>query len=462
MFKKLSNYQKELMLGRNVSNGYVKGGERRVFLNPRWIKQQPDNFIGGGDDEDEEYLDMELAAIDADMARNGHKIADIKNTKFMTEPLAPGYYSTMFDPDHVTPTDKLKDAKLMAKRVEKTADIKDYYDRVIKPEIAAGEARRYDAEYGDKELADQDVVKFTKLLFSMPKTEKDKLYDEMMADARTDNEKNMIKALFSGKAAYPNFKDLNSLIGIDTGQTGKTGSGTENADKYINLKLLMMCELLNIAADECDVMRKTIRRESPQSMRDARAAIRKPMLEAILDEIDDKDAANLKRKFGIEGRIPDPNVRKEKKAFDKFVIMTFYAVVLMATPDEVKQLKGMFEDFRNNSQIRKWKNLLNNNDNYRYQQLVGVERDYPGQLAKDDLTELWQLEFMRHGMDHDGALKAAEEIVKKPDADKYSDKTNNVLTQCFGNNIWHKGVLKNKTDHLMRRFLRGGSGNAKL
>lgn len=436
---KLDDYQKSVLLGMPYRNGYAGHGEQRVFLNPEYLKYNRPGAVKRGDaDDDDEPVDKDLAALG--IAGGGYTFDPEKVGTYVAEPLEPGYYTFQFDPGRESPTGRLRNAELMRDRLEKEGWIKDYYENNIKPEIAAGVVAQNDgAAEGD--VADQDVVQFTKMIRKMPKTEQDKLRDEMKAEAQTDDERAMIDAIFSGKAAYPDFKDLNAIAGIATDQKGGTGAGTQWADKHVNLRLLIMCEFLNIDAEDVALMRKFLRGNTKEA-RDTRAQIRNRMLKEIVEELQD-DAAKLVPVYGVDGRLPRGDVRTEKTQFDKFVNVLLGIVLEHATPEEKEQIRGMYDDFQKNSQVRKWKSFLSNDENREYQKLIAKQRDNGADMTDDEQVRMMQLDLMRRGRPADEARKTAEEILAADDPE--------AVAKAKGASI-----------DLMKSFLRGGSGTANI
>ena len=123
--------------------------------------------------------------------------------------------------------------------------------------------------------------------------------------------------------------------------------------------------------------------------------------------------------------------------------------------------------FYNDTQVRKLKSKLggaftDKGENAEFQNLIAKERDNPNSMTDDDIRRLWELEFIRKGVDAEQAKSAAATIVGNPDQKQYDSTTNTALTKAFGKSIWKKGELAKSTSELMKRFLRGGSGNANI
>lgn len=479
----LDDDQKEILVNMPYITGLAGKYRTKVFLNPKWLQQARATAAGGDSDDDDEQLDKELAALDSQIAHGGgYKFKETKPGEYPYIPSneEPGWKDYEFDPDVPGTVQRRRELRHDVDDLSKTTS--DYYDKHIAGQDVPQDRKNAadDAiagatdDNGDVEFLKRDVRDFIKVLNAIPKNERDELKQELVDAAETQGEKDMIAAIWSGDAGKVLSKsETNAKMGVGTDQGGKTGAGTEHADKWLNEIVLELCRFLNVAGDECNTMAANLRSEK-ESSREARKSVIGSMIQEICDELGlGIDVPKYEqREFSRAGGAAKMKWKirlADKKRLP--LIVSQCIATIMADPsysaEEKEQLKNSFGTFQANSQVRKFKSglsgtMTDSGTNDEYQELIAKERDHAEDMTSVETTRLWQLEFMRHGEAEDSALQAAEEITANPDRTSYSEQTNAVLTRTFGQNIWKHGALTQRTSNLMKRFLRGGSGNANI
>lgn len=222
-------------------------------------------------------------------------------------------------------------------------------------------------------------------------------------------------------------------MGTGTDQKGFTGALTEFADKYIDLFLVIMCEILNVGMDQADEMRK-IMKSNKQVDRDRRLVLRPEMLQAAMDELGiPGEATKLAKGHGGTGKAEFTN--QVKHVF----LRAFWDQI---GPADRQQVKDMVKDFHDGQQVRKAKSHLGFDGNKRFQQLIAKGRDDEAGMSEAEWLELLKLNLKRFGWSDEKAEEAAEEILTNPDPE---------------------ALKKMKLDDtVVKHFLRGGSATANI
>lgn len=485
MNNNLDDDQKEILVNMPYVTGIAGKYRTKVFLNPGMLSRANSTSSADqtDDGDDDKQLDKELASLDAQLAQGGgykFKAGKPGDYPYIPSNEEPGWKDYEFDPTVPGTVQRQRELRHDIEDLSKTT--KDYYDKNIagqevpldrKNAADAAIARATDAE-GNIDFLNRDTRDFIKVLNAIPAVEREELKQELIDAAETQGEKDMIAAIWSGDAGKVLSKsELNAKMGVGTDQGGKTGAGTEHADKWLNEIVLELCQFLNVAGEECQVMSANLRSES-ESSREARKSVIGAMIQEICDELGLKiDVPKYEqREFSRAGGAA--KMKWKIKLADKKrlpLIVSRCVATIMAdktySDEEKQQLRDSFGKFQDKSQVRKFKSGLSGTmtdagTNDEYQALIAKERDHAEDMTAEETTRLWQLEFMRHGEPEADSMKAAEEIAAHPDQTSYSEQTNAILTRTFGSSIWKHGELQKRTGELMKRFLRGGSGNAKI
>jgi len=469
---RLDDYFRAILADRPRANGYVRGKRVRLFLPPTWIKgatgAPKKNDPDPRDVTDDELLDQELAAIDVDMARRGHVFqpnTDPNQFEFQDIGEEPGYYEYEFDPEHQSHHQQLVDLQKMVDDLSKITE--PYFEQHLKQDYT-GPARSANAERvaqkyfrGDGPDAqrietadDMEPAEFIQMLNGIPKSERDDLKNILIAGAEDQDEKDFIETVWGGIPTIKkklNKQKANALFGMGSNQKGRTGGGTEQQDRWINMLLVVACATLNICTDEINEMHDVVRSETPEN-REARRRLRPIMAKEIAAELGldpnivPQETMRVNTKKDRNGNVIQPLIRGEKALFNKIVVTLVCRVIEESNAEEKEGMRQILRDFINDTKVVKWKSGLTGSvttfgQNDEFQALVAKarkERAGNGNPMTDaDWLRLRQLNYMRKGDNEQRALEKATQDTQNPNTAR---------------------AQRNETD-LVNTFLKGGSAN---
>lgn len=313
-------------------------------------------------------------------------------------------------------------------------------ERNIKNEIAQNERvkRAKDIVLNTKANS-RTVEDWSKILNGLTDADRTELLNDLLADPTLNNKgREFINFLFKGKMD----KKLQNLFarecGFGSDLKGNTGNVSEVKEKITSYLVTIPADILNIAYDEIQRMRKILRGTTKET-RDERKELRKAILTEIFAEL----GFDLNTVPNYEGPT------SEKDRFRLVVLSIISQLFNEGTPDEKSRIIELLKKYDQDSQFRKFKTGLSKEENMKFLELVKII--YDDSLINDEFTEHVDVDTIYNFLRLDAKRVGFEELEAQAKAmEKLGDAETNDET--------YQKVL-DMVHEMARRWLRGGSTN---